>query len=378
MVLNEMFKEEWRLHSKVYDSKYLLLMPLLMFSLSFLGSNLISRFSAGPRTDIGLLIMAFGFFTGVATGSVSFSNNDAVKNVLNKYTFLIFSSRTLPIDHSVLRGYLILKDIIFYMGMYFLPIGIGVNLALGGMIPYTAYMIGLFITALITTLLLADRIDSLPARSSIIGYKDFSGSPLLKKSLIDISRSSGGFVKIIFSLLSLMGLYWFIINYVPIASYLGTNPLSSFSIILGTSSVTIYNLLNTYDDKSDYSYLYINQDRILSQKLKSFKILSTAVITAFMILGYLIYGGNILTGFAFSLGTSYYIGVALAYLAGPYPNERMSEGLTSLKFLVMTNIFIIPMLGFSSMNTGTLKALMILVPMVAIAKITEKYILYKH
>lgn len=378
MVLKEMFKEEWRLHSKVYESRYLLLMPLVMFLLSFLGSKLIYGFSTGPRTDIGLLIMAFGFFTGAATGSVGFSNNDAVKNVLNNYTFLVFSSRTLPVDHSVLRGYLILKDIIFYMGLYFLPIGLGVNLALGGMVQYTIYMIGLFISALISTLVLADKIDSLPSRSSIIGYKDFSGSPLMKKSFIDISRSSGGFVKILFSLLSLMGLYWFIINYVPIASYLRTNPLLSFSIILGTSSVTIYNLLNTYDDKSDYSYLYINKDRILRQKLKSFKILSTAVITAFMVLGYLIYGGNILTGFAFSLGTSYYIGVALAYLAGPYPNERMSEGLTSLKFLLMTNAFIIPMLGFSSMKSGTGNALMILVPMVAIAKITEKYVLYQH
>jgi len=334
---------------------------------------MVTNFSTAPVTDLGLLIMAFGFFTGLAAGSIGFNSNDAAKNVLGDANFLIFSSRTLPIRKSSLVASFLVKDMLFYLGLYLFPVALAVNLVSSEMLIYSVYMGLLFATGLTLSLITASTAVRLPTRESILNYDNVPIPPLARKSVLDVSRSSGGLFKILMSMFVLLGLYWYIVNYVPIASYLLTNPLLSFSVILGMMSVTVYNWLNTYDSESDYTHLPLTESELLKSKFQAFKVIAAITIVPFILVSYLLYGGNILLALTIALVTAYYVGAVTMYEAGLNPNERMIEGWTFSKFLVIVNIFVIPLLALTSLQTDFLTILGLLIPMLVIGKLIETF-----
>ena len=373
MILKRMLKEEWRTQSKMYKGRYLAALPIIIFSMTFIGAQVVTGFSTAPTTDLGLLIMAFGFFTGLAAGSIGFNSNDAAQNILGDSNFLIFSSRTLPVEKSRLLANFLVKDLIFYIGLYLLPVGLAVSIVSAEMITYTAYMGGLFLVGLTLSLITASSAIRLPSRKSFLNYDNVPIPPLARKSVLDVSRSSGGLFKILMSMFVLLGLYWYIVNYVPIASYLLSNPLLSFSVILGMMSVTIYNWLNTYDEASDYLHLPIDESELLESKFQAFKVIALIVIVPFLGVSFALYGGNILLATLIALTTAYYVGTVTMYEAGLNPNERMIEGWTFLKFLVLVNALVIPLLALTSLRTDTLTILGLLVPMIVIGKLMETF-----
>ena len=373
MILKRMLKEEWRTQSKMYKGRYLAALPVIIFSMTFIGAHIVTGFSTAPTTDLGLLIMAFGFFTGLAAGSIGFNSSDAAQNILGDSNFLIFSSRTLPVEKSRLLANFLVKDLIFYIGLYLLPVGLAVSIVSAEMITYTAYMGGLFLLGLTLSLITASSAIRLPSRKSFLNYDNVPIPPLARKSVLDVSRSSGGLFKILMSMFVLLGLYWYIVNYVPIASYLLSKPLLSFSVILGMMSVTIYNWLNTYDEASDYLHLPVDESELLESKFQAFKVIALIVILPFLAVSALLYGGNILLGTVIALTTAYYVGSVTMYEAGLNPNERMIEGWTFLKFLVLVNALVIPLLALTSLNTDTLTILGLLVPMIVIGKLMETF-----
>ncbi len=373
MILKRMLKEEWRTQSKLYKGRYLAALPVVIFLLTYFGAQMVTNFSTAPVTDLGLLIMAFGFFTGLAAGSIGFNSNDAAKNVLGDANFLIFSSRTLPIRKSSLVASFLVKDMLFYLGLYLFPVALAVNLVSSEMLIYSVYMGLLFATGLTLSLITASTAVRLPTRESILNYDNVPIPPLARKSVLDVSRSSGGLFKILMSMFVLLGLYWYIVNYVPIASYLLTNPLLSFSVILGMMSVTVYNWLNTYDNESDYTHLPLTESELLKSKFQAFKVIAAITIVPFVLVSYLLYGGNILLALTIALVTAYYVGAVTMYEAGLNPNERMIEGWTFSKFLVMVNIFVIPLLALTSLQTDFLTILGLLIPMLVIGKLIETF-----
>ncbi len=373
MILKRMLKEEWRTQSKLYKGRYLAALPVVIFLLTYFGAQMVTNFSTAPVTDLGLLIMAFGFFTGLAAGSIGFNSNDAAKNVLGDANFLIFSSRTLPIRKSSLVASFLVKDMLFYLGLYLFPVALAVNLVSSEMLIYSVYMGLLFATGLTLSLITASTAVRLPTRESILNYDNVPIPPLARKSVLDVSRSSGGLFKILMSMFVLLGLYWYIVNYVPIASYLLTNPLLSFSVILGMMSVTVYNWLNTYDSESDYTHLPLTESELLKSKFQAFKVIAAITIVPFILVSYLLYGGNILLALTIALVTAYYVGAVTMYEAGLNPNERMIEGWTFSKFLVIVNIFVIPLLALTSLQTDFLTILGLLIPMLVIGKLIETF-----
>ena len=373
MILKRMLKEEWRTQSKMYKGRYLAALPIIIFLMTFIGAHVVTGFSTAPTTDLGLLIMAFGFFTGLAAGSIGFNSNDAAQNILGDSNFLIFSSRTLPVEKSRLLANFLLKDLIFYIGLYLFPVGLAVSIVSTEMIAYTAYMVGLFLVGLTLSLITASSAIRLPSRESFLNYDNVPIPPLARKSVLDVSRSSGGLFKILMSMFVLLGLYWYIVNYVPLASYLLSNPLLSFSVILGMMSVTIYNWLNTYDEASDYLHLPIDESELLESKFQAFKLIALIVILPFLGASFALYGGNILLATVIALTTAYYVGTVTMYEAGLNPNERMIEGWTFLKFLVLVNTLVIPLLALTSLRTDTLTILGLLVPMIVIGKLMETF-----
>lgn len=372
MILKRMVKEEWRTQSKLYKGRNLALLPALVFLITFIGALGVEKFSTAPVEDIGLLITAFGFFTGLAAGSIGFSGSDAAKNVLGDANFLVFSSRTLPVRKTRLITCFLLKDLLFYTGLYLVPVAAAAVLVSPGLKIYAFYMSLLFVSGLALSLVAANTAVGIPSRLKLLNYGNIPAPPVARKSVLDVSRSSGGLFKILMSIGVLLGLYYYIVNYVPIASYLLSNPLMSFSVVLGMMSVSIYNWLNTYDTGQDYLYLPLQKEKLLKSKFKAFKAISAALIVPTLTLSYLVYGGNLLLSIATGYITAYYIGAITMHEAGLNPNEEMINAVTFTKFLMLVNVLVVPLLALTSLDLDPVYTLGLLVPMAVIAKIIEK------
>ncbi|MFB6115356.1 MAG: hypothetical protein ABEK04_03610, partial [Candidatus Nanohalobium sp.] len=347
-----MLKEEWRMQSKLFEGRNLAALPALIFGMTFLGVKVIQRYSETSLFGIGLMLSVFGLFSGLASASTGFSSRDASRNVLKNKTFLIYSSRTLPTSKNKLTAAFFIKNILFYLGLYLVPVGLGAVIAETSLIIYTVYMMALFLVGQLCGIFLAKKAISIPVRK-FLNYYNLRGTSLTRKFFLDIYRSSGGLLKVFISVTALLGLYWYAANYVPLADYLLVKPMLSFAVILGLSSITIYNWLNTYDSVGDYTFLEIDEEQVLSEKFKAFKYISLGTVGLFLILFYLVQGGNLLLGLVLGGSLAYYTGAVSFYFAGLHPNENMVNTLKFTAFMVAVNIFVIPLLGYSSMNVNT-------------------------
>ena len=372
MILKRMLKEEWRTQSKMYRGRYLAALPVIIFLLTFFGGQLVTNFSTAPVTDLGLLVMAFGFFTGLAAGSIGFNSSDAAQNVLGESNFLIFSSRTLPVRKTSLIAGFLIKDLIFYIGLYLLPVATAMLLVSTQMLNPVIYMGLLFVGGLTLSLIAANTAIHIPSRASVLNYDNLPIPSLSRKSVLDISRSSGGLFKILMSMFILLGLYWYIVNYIPLASYLLSSPLTSFAVVLGMMSVTVYNWLNTYDELENYQYLPVDEKELLRSKFQAFKLISAIIVIISILTAYAVLGGNLILAMAIGLTTAYYVGSITMYESGLNPNERMINGWTFSKFLVIVNILVIPLLALTSLNVETYVILGLLVTMLVTGKVAER------
>ena len=340
------------MQSDMFEGGKLGAMPLLIFLMTFGGIKLVQHFSTTSLSGIGLMISVFGLFSGLTASSTVFSSRSASRNTLKKKTFLIYSSRTLPTTSTNLMTAFFIKNTLFYLGLYLLPVGLAAVLVEPALTIYMFYMIGLFALGQLIGILLAKHAVKIPVRK-FLNYYNLRSRPLTKKFFLDIYRSSGGLLKVFISTAALLGLYFYAANYVPLADYLLAKPMLSFSIILGLSTITVYNWLNTYDSIQDYFFMPVNENDLLTEKFKAFKIISLATVALFVTLFYLIEGGNLVLGLVLGASIAYYTGSLNYYFAGLHPNENMVNSVQALKFMVLLNIFIIPLLGYTSMDVNT-------------------------
>lgn len=120
-LLNWFTLEEWRLHTELFGKNRFILFPFIIFAFSFgLGAALplLSIQQSTLLLAFHLLIVLFG----VQTGVVGFDAQDALENVLGETAMLIFSSRTLPVSQERLAGIFLLKDALYYTGLFLVPV----------------------------------------------------------------------------------------------------------------------------------------------------------------------------------------------------------------------------------------------------------------
>jgi hypothetical protein len=350
--IRRMLLEEWRMHAELFEGRNLAGTPILVFLMTFGGVKLVQNFSETSVFGIGLMISVFGFFSGLASATTGFSSRDASRNVLKNRTFLLYSSRTLPTPKRALLSAFFLKNIVFYLGLYLLPVALGAVAVDISLLIYVFYTLGLFIAGQLSGILMARSALDIRVRK-FLNYYNTLGTPLTKKFFLDIYRSSGGLLKLFTTTGALLGLYWYAANYVPLAEYLLTRPMLSFSIILGLSSITIYNWLNTYDSVEEYTFLSIDEDDVLGEKFRAFKYISLAAVALFVPLFHMVEGGNLLLGLTLGGSVAYYTGSVSFYFAGLHPNEKMVNTWKILAFMIALNSFVIPLLGYSALETGT-------------------------
>lgn len=348
MITRQMLKEEWRLHSELFSGRSFAFFPLIILSISAFGFWTVDSFSTLSAGALSEALIFLGGFMGLAVGSIGFSSSDAMKNVLGPTNFLVYSSRTLPVSRKRLLAAFIVKDIVYYSLLFLAPIALGAVLAAGkATLTGSLLMFGGFLAGLVFSVSLAQASMKLPGLR--IGYrKDLS--PLVSKSILDVSRSAGGFLKIIFSLSILTGFYWFMVLYFPFTDSFLSNPVLSFSVLIGTVSLTVYNWINRFDSFRDYSYLPLSEGSLLTAKQKGFLLISLPLTFTLLLISAVIYpaapldlGLALIASFSTQVFT---VGLA-SYLTGLEPNSRLFDSIVFTRFLILNSIFVMPLLAFS-------------------------------
>lgn len=353
-ILKQMLKEEWRLHSELFSGRSFSLFPLIILGISSVFAFLF-EFSTLDTEAVNQGLGFLGVFLGLSVGSIGFSSRDALKNVLGPVSFLVYSSRTLPVSEKTLVGLFLLKDMIYYGVLFLAPISLGFAVVSGGSFSYGAMLLFAgFLLGLGVSVTAARLSLNLPG---LKGSYRSRFSPLSDKTVVDLFRSSGGILKVVFSLTILSGFYWFAVLYFPLAGSFLANPLLSFSALLGIVSLSVYNWINRFDSFEDYIYLPVEKSDLIRAKQKAFMIVSVPLITIYLVIPALYYSVSIemiLLAFATSLTVQVYTLGASSLLTGLKPNSRLFDSFVFLKFGTVTLLAVLPLLLFSVLYTSEL------------------------
>jgi len=336
------------MHSEIFNGRSFAMFPLTIFLISFIGSYGLIELSTLGANTLTQILGFLGLFMGLSVGAIGFWSRDAMKNILGSYNLLVYSSRTLPLSRRKLLLSFLLMNIIYYTVFFLAPLSIGAILVSGLSVFYgIGLLFGGFIAGVLAAIVLSNLSTKVPGYS--ISYSNRFG-PLVGKNIVDIMRSTGGILKVFFSLTVLTGLYWFIVLYFPFASYFLQNPLISFGVLIGTVSLTVYNWINRFDDAKDYIYLPIDSKMVLRAKQKSFLLVSVPLTSTFLFGAFLFYSGSyieIILSLTASLSTQIYTVGLGSYLTGLKPNYRLFNPKVFLKYLGANSIFILPLLMIS-------------------------------
>lgn len=346
MIVKQMIEEEWRMHSRLFSGRSFAAFPFMIFTFAFLGSYAALNYSTLGLNALNNALSGLGFFIGLAVGSVGFSSKDMVKNVLGSTNYIVYSSRTLPLSKNRLLAAFIAKDLVYYSLLFLLPILIGASTASGTVVgvPLFFYFIG----GLTISFVMARTSLNLP-----IGRVRYNRrlKPLTMKSMLDVWRSSGGIIKVFFSLGVLTLFYWTVALHFPFANPLMSNPLLSYSVLLGTVSLTVYNWLNRFDSPDDYLYLSVSRKHLLEAKQEAYLYFSLGLTTLFLLISMYLYPGNIGLAFSSMVATQLYtLGVA-SYLTGLEPNTRLFDTAVFMRYLAANSLLVMPLLVLSIFYT---------------------------
>ena len=343
-----MLKEEWRMHSEIFHGSSFATFPLVIFLISLTGSYALIELSTLGLNALANIIGFLGVFMGLSVGAIGFWSKDAMENVLGPYNLLIYSSRTLPVSKAKLLGSFFVMDTIYYTAFFLLPLSAGV-LLVSGLAALTG--IGMLFGGFVAGLLLSLLVSSLSAQ--IPNYRTSYGDrtdPLTEKTIIDVMRSTGGIMKVVFSLTILTGFYWALVIYFPFASRFLQNPVISFGVLIGTVSLTVYNWINRFDQAEEYLYLPVNAEMLLNSKQKAFIIVSFPLTLVFLAGAFLIYPVSIIEAVlavAASISTQIYTVGLGSFLTGLRPNYRLFDSKVFVKYLIGNSIFVLPLLMIS-------------------------------
>jgi hypothetical protein len=126
-LLTWMIREEWRLHSELFGGRRFGAFPLLVGVLTALGTGLLAVTGTPPESVLAGLHALVALF-GLQVGTVGLVGRDALRDVLGDVTLLIFSARTLPLSMRRLLGVFLVKEVVYYAGLFVTPILAGFGL----------------------------------------------------------------------------------------------------------------------------------------------------------------------------------------------------------------------------------------------------------
>ncbi len=169
---------------------------------------------------------------------------------------------------------------------------------------------------------------------------------IMLKNLIDVQRSSGGFLKIIFSATIIVITSYMLIFFMSKFFGLAAQEEFIYSSLFALMTYPLYNIMFRYDSIDTYSTLPISQSEVYKSKILLFTIIgvpiSIILYTSFIISDISLI--SYIQGISVLLGLQYYQLGLLMYMGGDNPHRLLFNGLSFAIYSISTLIFIIPIL----------------------------------
>lgn len=177
---------------------------------------------------------------------------------------------------------------------------------------------------------------------------DWPVSSLTKKQIIDVKRSSGGFGKVIFSYLVILGLAVGMLQFIePLETYISHTMF--LSIVLSMGAFTTYTWINQADSIEEYLILPITLDDIIESKFYLFSVL-TIIPISIIVAGATFITQNWLMGVLsifIAVGLTVYCYSVTVAFAGFSPHEFLFDSARFIGFSLAISLPIIPLLVIS-------------------------------
>jgi hypothetical protein len=126
-----MVREEWRLHASLFGGRRFAAFPVLVCLLTASAVIALTRTGTSVGATVaGLHALVFAF--GLHTGTIGLVGRDAMDNMIGEVNLLVFSARTLPVSRRRLLGHFLLKDAVYYSGLFLLPVALAFLPAVAG------------------------------------------------------------------------------------------------------------------------------------------------------------------------------------------------------------------------------------------------------
>jgi hypothetical protein len=123
-LFRRMLVEEWRLHARLFGSGRFLAFPLFVAAITGGGVYLLAL-TGTPIADVVAGLQALALFFGLQVGTIGLVGRDALRNALGDVTLVVFSARTLPVTWRRLLAVFLVKDVVYYTGLFLLPVAVG-------------------------------------------------------------------------------------------------------------------------------------------------------------------------------------------------------------------------------------------------------------
>lgn len=129
-IFKKMFIEEWRIHTSTFDNKLFAFFPIMIGIGAFILSMLLPFLTRIMTLRQLFLSVHFIFiFFGVSIGAFGLFGKEIMNRRFGQASLVAYSSRSLPVSERRIFFYFFLKDVVYYIILWILPIILGFLIA---------------------------------------------------------------------------------------------------------------------------------------------------------------------------------------------------------------------------------------------------------
>ncbi len=171
--------------------------------------------------------------------------------------------------------------------------------------------------------------------------------PAFAKTLLDVRRSAGGFVKVPFSAGILFGATVALLAVAETLTGLAPSVGVSMGAMLGLTAFSTYNWVTSFDERSEYAAYPLSVADLFRAKFRAFLVLAVPTALAYFALAVVLLGGRpaeVAVGALLTVSLTLYLFGLVTYLAGFQPNEFLFDTLLFAGFGVAVAVVLVPVL----------------------------------
>ncbi|MES3517256.1 MAG: hypothetical protein PPP58_06295 [Natronomonas sp.] len=166
---------------------------------------------------------------------------------------------------------------------------------------------------------------------------------VVTKSVLEIHRSSGGVLKILFSQGIVLGLAVALLIGVPRLVPVEFDPGLTAGAVLGAGTFTTYNWLCRFDSAEFYGRYPVSMPSVFRAKLLAFCLLALPTGLAFVGFVGIVFGTGVIVGGIVFLTLSLYVFGLTAFLAGLEPTELLFDTPVFVGFSAAVMVVVVPL-----------------------------------